>query len=135
MADSVGVDSRPDNPATRALHLSNTLNEIAKNLGAQNPRVNNFQDELEDLCGVLGELTDKVDETGFDLAELDCPLMQCGSACKDFGQELMTCLSRSGSGPLRLQDLRYMGDNIVSFTELLAMYKHTIIIVLEEAVL
>jgi hypothetical protein len=133
MEESVGLDSEFEALATFALQSSITLDERVQSLGAQNTCVHKFQEELGDLCDVLGELIETVDATGFDLSALDRPLLQCGSACKEFEREIMTCSSKSASGPMRLRDLRYIGENIDGFTQLLVNYKHTIIIALDEA--
>jgi hypothetical protein len=70
-----------------------------------------------------------------DLSALELPLLRCGNACKEFEQEIIKCSSRSGGSRTSFRDwakLRYMGDNIDGFRQLLAGYKSTINIALAD---
>lgn len=79
--------------------------------------------------GVLHLLTETVSATtDVYLSVLYLPLLQCGNACKDFEQEIMKSLLRSGGSQMSFRDwakLRYMGDDINGFRQLLAGYKST----------
>ncbi|PVH71501.1 hypothetical protein DL98DRAFT_553643 [Cadophora sp. DSE1049] len=74
------------------------------------------------IGSVIFSLTETVSAApDVDLSALDLPLLRCGNACKEFGQEIMSCSSR------------YMGGNIDGFRQLLAGYKSTIVIALTNA--
>jgi hypothetical protein len=133
MGESVGLDSDFEALATFAFQSSVSLDEIVQDLGARNTRVYKLQDELGELRGVLSELTKTANATGIDLSALGRPLLQCGSVCKAFEREIMRCSSNSDNGSVKLWDLRYMGENIDGFTQLLTNYTNTITIALEEA--
>ncbi len=100
-------------------------------------RVRDLEEELEALSGVLGSLGATVSvTTDVDLSALDLPLRRCGNACKEFEQEILKCSSRSSGGRTSFRDwakLRYMGDDIDGFRQLLAGYKSTINIALTDA--
>ena len=89
------------------------------------------------MVSVLSSLTETVDaNTEVDLSALNLPLLRCGNACKEFEQEIMKCSSRSGGNRTSFRDwakLKYMGDDIDGFRQLLAGYKSTIIIALTDA--
>ena len=53
-------------------------------------------------------------------------LLRCGSACKEFQEELLKCSFRSGADRTNFRHwakLRYMGDDIDGFRQLLAGYR------------
>lgn len=89
-----------------------------------------LQEELDDLNGILSSFTEAISApTDVDLSALHLPLLRCGNACGEFEQEVLKCLSRSGGNRTNFHDwanLRYMGENIDGFRQLLARYKSTI---------
>ncbi len=96
-----------------------------------------LKEELEALITVLGSLTETVGATtDLDFSALNLPLLRCGNACKEFEQEIVKCSSRSGGSRTNFREwtkLRYMGDDIDGFRQLVAGYKSTIIIALTDA--
>jgi hypothetical protein len=140
MAEAIGLASGLLGMASFAFQSSITLYNTVQSFQFHPKRVRDLKEELEALSGVLGSLTERVSATtattDVDLSALDLPLRQCGNACKDFDKEIMKCSSRSGGSRTSFRDwakLRYMGDDIDGFRQLLAGYKSTIIIALTDA--
>jgi hypothetical protein len=137
MAEPIGVASGLLTLATFAFQSSVTLYKTVQSFQFHPKRVRDLEEELEALSGVLGSLTETVSATtDVDLSALDLPLQRCGNACKEFEQEIMKYSSRSGGSRASFRDwakLRYMGDDIDGFRQLLAGYKSTINIALTDA--
>ncbi|RMZ85804.1 hypothetical protein DV737_g387, partial [Chaetothyriales sp. CBS 132003] len=142
-AASPCTELRPQMAALRAelnafaFQSSVILYNTVKSFQSHNTRVRDLADEVQELTGVLGPLSETLSTTtGLDLSCLDLPLFRCGNACKEFQQELLKCSSRSGGSRTSFRDwakLRYMGDDIDGFRRLLAGYKLTITIALTDA--
>ncbi|KAH9203539.1 hypothetical protein DL95DRAFT_529608 [Leptodontidium sp. 2 PMI_412] len=67
---------------------------------------------------------------------LRLPLLRCGKACEDFEALIVKCTTHSGGSKTSFRDwakLKYMGDDIVGFKNMLAGYKSTIMIALGDA--
>jgi Fungal N-terminal domain of STAND proteins len=137
MAEAIGVASGLLALATFAFQSSVTLFKTVQSFQFHPKRVRDLLEELQALSGVLSSLTKTVGAaTDVDLSSLDLPMLRCGNACKEFEQEIMKCSSRSGGGRTSFRDwakLKYMGDDIDSFRQLLSGYKSTIIIALTDA--
>jgi hypothetical protein len=137
MAEPIGVASGLLALATFAFQSSIALYQTVQSFQFHPKRVRDLEEELEALSGVLGSLTETISATtDVDLSALNLPLQRCGNACKEFGQEITKCSSRSGGSRTSFRDwakLRYMGDDIDGFRQLLAGYKSTIIIALTDA--
>lgn len=136
MAEPVGLASELFTVATFAFKSSSTLFQTVQSFKNHPTRVRDLKEELEALTTVLGSLTETVGaSTDIDLSALNLPLQRCGNACQEFEQEIIKCSSRSG-GRTSFRDwgkLRYMGDNMDGFRQLLSGYKSTIIIALTDA--
>lgn len=137
MAEPISLASGLLALATFACQSSIALYSTVQSFKVHPKRVRDLEEELKDLSGVLHSLTDTVcATTDIDLSALDLPLLRCGNACKEFEQELLKCSSRSKDGRASFRDwarLRYMGDDIDGFRQLLAGYKSTINIALADA--
>ena len=137
MAEPIGLAAGLLALATFAFQSSITLYKTVQSFQFHPKRVRDLEEELEALSGVLGSLTQTVGATtDVDLSALDLPLRRCGNACKEFEQEIMKCSSQSSGSRTSFRDwakLRYMGDDIDGFRQLLAGYKSTINIALTDA--
>ncbi|KAH6719412.1 hypothetical protein BKA61DRAFT_597531 [Leptodontidium sp. MPI-SDFR-AT-0119] len=137
MAEPISLASGLLTLAGFAFQASITLYQTVQSFKFHPKQLRDLKDELEALSGVLNSLTETVSATtDVDLSALDLPLLRCGNACKEFEQEIMSCSSRSGTTRTSFRDwakLRYMGDNIDGFRQLLAGYKSTIVIALTDA--
>jgi hypothetical protein len=137
MAEPIGLAAGLLALAGFAFQASVTLHNTVQSFQFHPKQLRDLNEELEALSGVLGSLTETVSATtDVDLSALDLPLLRCGNACKEFEQEILKCSSRSGGSRTSFRDwakLRYMGDNIDGFRQLLAGYKSTINIALMDA--
>jgi Fungal N-terminal domain of STAND proteins len=137
MAEAIGLASGLLTLATFAFQSSAALIKTVQSFQFHPKRVRDLKEELEALSAVLSSLADIVDATtDVDFSALDLPLLRCGNACKEFEQEIIKCSSRSTGSRTSFRDwakLRYMGDDIDGFRQLLAGYKSTIVIALTDA--
>ncbi|XMA19906.1 hypothetical protein WAI453_012697 [Rhynchosporium graminicola] len=137
MAEPISPASGLLTSAGFASQASRTLYQTVQSFKFHPKQLRDLEDELEALSGVITSLTETVSSTtDVDLSALDLPLLRCGNACKEFGQEIINCLARTGTNQTSFRDwakLRYMGDNIDGFRQLLAGYKSTIVIALTDA--
>ncbi|KAH8700713.1 hypothetical protein BGW36DRAFT_293155 [Talaromyces proteolyticus] len=137
MSQASGVASRLVPLATFALNSSLALYETVVGFQSLPKHVRDLLQELEFLIAELDILDKLVQITAQeDLTLLDLPLKRCGSACKDFEQEIAKLISNYGENQISFHDwanLRYMGDNIDGFRRLLAVYKQTINIAVTNA--
>ena len=137
MADPISLASGLLTLATFAFQSSITLHNTVQSFRFHPKRVRDLNEELDALSGVLRSLTETVSATtDVNLSALELPLLRCGNACKEFEQELLKCSSRSDGNRTSFRDwakLRYMGDDIDGFRQLLAGYKSTISIALADA--
>jgi hypothetical protein len=137
MAEAIGVASGLLALTAFAFKSSVTLYQTLQSFQFHPKQLRDLNEELEALSGVLGSLTETVSATtDVDLSALELPLRRCGNACKEFEQEIMKCSTRSGGTRTSFRDwakLRYMGDNIDGFRQLIAGYKSTINIALTDA--
>jgi hypothetical protein len=137
MAEPIGLAAGLLALAGFAFQASVTLYNTVQSFKFRPKQLCDLKEELEALSGILGSLTETVSATtDLDLSALDLPLLRCGNACKEFEQEILRCSSRSGGNRTSFRDwakLRYMGDNIDGFRQLLAGYKSTINLALTDA--
>lgn len=137
MAEAIGVTSGLLTLTTFAFQSSVALFQTIQSFGSHLTRVRGLLEEVEALSGVLQSLNETVRlATVLELSALELPLQRCGNACKEFEQELIKCSARSSNDRTSFRDwakLRYMGDNVDGFRQLLAGYKSTIVIALTDA--
>ncbi|KAH7370316.1 hypothetical protein BKA65DRAFT_488159 [Rhexocercosporidium sp. MPI-PUGE-AT-0058] len=77
-----------------------------------------------------------VTNANVDLTILRLPLQRCGKACEDFEALIVKCTAHSGGFKTSFRDwakLKYIGDDIVGFKNIIAGYKSTIMIALGDA--
>jgi Fungal N-terminal domain of STAND proteins len=137
MAEAIGLASGLLALATFAFQSSITLINTIQSFQNHSTRVRDLKQELEALTAVLAPLTETVDASNnADLSALSLPLLRCGHSCREFQEEIIKCSSRSGGNRTSFRDwakLKYMGDGIDEFRQLMAGYKSTIIIALTDA--
>lgn len=137
MAEPVGLASDLLALATFAYHSSTTLYNTVRSFQTHPKRVRDLMEEVMDLRGVLSLLTETVSSNpDGELCILDLPLLRCGNSCREFEQGIVKCSLQSGGSQASFRDwakLRYMGDDIDGFRQLLAGYKLTINIALVNA--
>ncbi|KAH7370315.1 hypothetical protein BKA65DRAFT_488158 [Rhexocercosporidium sp. MPI-PUGE-AT-0058] len=92
MAEPISLASGLLALAGFAFQASITLYQTVQSFKFHPKQLRDLKEELEALSGVLGSLTETVSATtDVDLSALDLPLLRCGNACKEFGQEIMSC--------------------------------------------
>ena len=137
MAEAIGITSGLLTLATVAFQSSVALLQTIQSFRSHLTRVRGLLEEVEALTGVLQSLSETIRvATDLELSTLELPLQRCGNACKEFEEELIKCSARSSGDRTSFRDwakLRYMGDNIDGFRQLLAGYKSTIVIALTDA--
>jgi len=137
MADPISIASGLVALAAFALRSSRSLFQTIESFRSNHRTIRELKEELEALDSVLqplGTTANKHDG----LAGLDLPLLRCGNACKDFEAVVVKCTAHSGKPRTSFRDwakLKYMGDDIVGFKNMLAGYKSTISIALGDATL
>lgn len=134
MAEPVKLDSRVSISVTSTLKSTNILYEKIKSSQFLPKEVRDLLREIEYLTGVLEALREVVGcITDVYLSLLGLPLEKCANACEDFEGRITNYLQHVSISQMKLQDwaqLTYMYENIDGFRRLLAGYKLTIIVIL-----
>lgn len=133
MAEAIGIASGLVSLATFALTSSQLLYQTISSIQNNNKAMRDLKDELESLESVLQTLNDTAENNEREFLSLECPLRRCGNACREFKDVVDMCTAHSKSDKLSFRDwlkIRYMGNDINGFKDLLAGYKSTIAIAL-----
>lgn len=136
MAEVVGTVSAITSLVTLALQSSITLYQTLQSLQSRDKVIRELRQELEALQSVLQALDESICSFEVDLTALKQPLMRCNNACGEFNALIMKCTSHSTEERSSKRDwlkLRYMGEDITGFKDMLASYKSTISIALAYA--
>jgi hypothetical protein len=136
MADPLSTASGVLALAVFAFQCSKQLCQLVESFQNNQRAIRELKEELEALNGVLRSLQETAANTDADLTTLNLPLFRCGKACKDFEAVIVKCAAHSGGSRTSFRDwakLKYMGDDIVGFKNMLAGYKSTISIALGDA--
>ncbi|KAJ6005657.1 hypothetical protein N7451_003601 [Penicillium sp. IBT 35674x] len=136
MAEVVGTASAIATFVTLALQSSIVLYQTVQSLQSRDKVIRELRQELEALQGVLQALQESTGNLDVDLASLEQPLKRCNNACEDFNALIRRCTSHSTEERSSRRDwvkLRYMGEDISGFKNMLAGYKSTISIALAYA--
>jgi hypothetical protein len=133
MADPISVASGVLTLAMFGLKASTSLYQTIKSYNSHHRSVRELREELEALTAVLGSLNQAVADADADFVALRIPLFRCGNACKDFKAIIVKCAGRTDDSRTSFRDwarLKYMGDDITGFKNMLGGYKATIMIAL-----
>jgi len=136
MAGPVGIPFELLALATFAFTSSVSLYQAVESFQSNQRIVRELKEELEALNEVLQSLKETAANNCADLKGLNLPLFRCGKACKDLEAVIAKCTAHSGGSRTSFRDwvkLRYMGDDITGFKNMLAGYKSTISIALGDA--
>lgn len=136
MAEVIGTVSAITTIVTLALETSIALYQTIQSLQSREKVIRELRQELEALQGVLRALDESIGNLDVDLVSLEQPLKRCKSSCEDFNSLILRCTSHSTEQRSSRRDwlkLRYMGDDISGFKNMLAGYKSTISIALAYA--
>ena len=136
MADPLSIASGVLTLTVFAFQSSRALYQTVASLQNNQRTVRQLKEELEALSGALEALQETITNVNIDLAILRLPLLRCGKACEEFEALIVKCTAHSGGSKTSFRDwakLKYMGDDIVGFKNMLAGYKSTIMIALGDA--
>jgi hypothetical protein len=138
MGDPIGITSGLLALTIFAFTSSVSLHQVVEIFRSNQRAIRELKEELEALNGVLRSLQEVAANNSADLKGLNLPLFRCGKACRDFEAVVIKCTAHSGGSKTRFRDwakLKYMGDDIARFKNMLAGYKSTISIALGDAIL
>ena len=136
MAEPIGISSGLVALTLFAFNASQTLYQAIQSFKSNQRTIRELKEELEALDGVLKSLSQAANDGDADLKGLELPVFRCGKACEDFEAMLVKCTAHSGGSRTSFRDwakLRYMGEDIAGFRNMLAGYKSTISIALGSA--
>lgn len=121
-----------------ALQAAKFLFQTIESITNSKRSARELRDEVEALLETLEILTRLVTEYEAELAALKLPLFRCGVVCQELGDLISRCVKHPDGQRSSLRDwtrLRYMGDDITSYKNVLCHYKETINIALGGATL
>jgi hypothetical protein len=119
-----------------AFKSTTVLYQLVESFRSNQRTVRELKEELKALTDVLQSLQGTSVSTDADLSALKLPLLRCGKACKDFEAVILRCTAHSNGSRTSFRDwakLKYLGDDIAGFKNMLASYKSTISIALGDA--
>jgi len=133
MADPISITSGLVALTVFAFQSSKTLYQVVQSFKSSRKAIRELKEELEALDGVLQSLHQAAGDSDADLTGLQLPVLRCGKACTDFEAMIVKCTAHSGGSRTSFRDwakLKYMGNDIVGYKNMLAGYKSTISIAL-----
>lgn len=136
MADPLGAASAIITLVVVASQSSKLLYQTISSFQSNNRAVRELKEELESLDGVLQSLQETLKKPDADLDALESPLLRCNKACQEFSKLIEKHAPRSGGNRNSFRDwakLKYLGQDIAGFKNMLAGYKSTIAIALGDA--
>lgn len=135
MADPISLASGVLALTTFAIQSTKTLFNVVESFRNKARTVRDLKEELEALEQVLLSLQTIQNDPEIDLSTLKLPLLRCGKACEGFAELIKRCtpgLSKD-TGFRTWIMLTYRGRDIISFRNLIGVYKSTIAIALADA--
>jgi len=135
MAEPIGIASGLLTLAAFAIQSSRSLYGAIRSFQNNHRTIRELREELEALSGVLDSLCETAAKNDADLTALKLPLFRCGRACGDFETVITKFTAHSSDVKTSFRDwakLKYMGDDITGFKNMLAGYKSTISIALAD---
>lgn len=134
MAEVIGISSGVAGLLALALESSRTLFSTVKSLRNREKAIRDLREALQDLEEVLKILQESINTSPFlNTGIIERPLDRCCKACNDFNTLIMKCSERSTDDHFSIRDwakLRYMGEDVTGFQNMLSGYKSTITIAL-----
>ncbi|OQE13462.1 hypothetical protein PENFLA_c047G07994 [Penicillium flavigenum] len=134
MAEVIGISSGLAGLLALALESSRTLFSTVQSLRNREKAIRGLREALQDLEEVLKILQDSISTSPFlNSGIIERPLDRCCKACTDFNKLIMQCSEHSTNNHSSIRDwakLRYMGEDVTGFQNMLSGYKSTITIAL-----
>lgn len=131
MAEAVGAASAITTFVALALKATILLCQTVENFQSRERLIRELREELQDLSHLLKTLQELTGYTDTDLTALESPLKRCADACTEFNILVKDCTQHSSENRYSKRDwlkIRYMGEGISGFRNMLAGYKSTITI-------
>ncbi len=136
MAEPIGIAFGLLSLVAFAFQSSVSLYRVIESFQNNKRVILELKEELEAIDEVLQSLQQATANNVTDLPALKLPLLRCGQACNHFEAVIVKCTAHSCGSRTSFRDwakLKYMGDDIVGFKNMLAGYKSTISIALGNA--
>lgn len=135
MAEAISLASGVLALTTFAIQSTKTLFDVVESFRNKARTVRELKEELEALEQVLLSLQAIQNDPEIDLSTLKLPLLRCGQACEGFAELVQRCTSGSNKDKSfrTWMMLTYRGRDIISFRNLIGVYKSTIAIALADA--
>lgn len=134
MSDPLRIASGVLDPLTAATQSSSSLYQILQSFQDSERTIRTLRDELDALIHVLESLKAVFNDDDPILTPLTLPVRRCSQACQEFEADLLKCCELAGGTRASFRDwakIKYLGGDIRDFTYMLAVYKSTIAIALE----
>ena len=133
MDRAIGLSSGLGSLVSLTVESSTALCGTLKSFQNKETAVRDLRNEAQDLDSVLRTLQETVDDMTVEVDILRQPLTRCRDACRDFNILIKESTEHSTEERTSIWDwlkLRYMGEDITGFKNMLAGYKSTVIIAL-----
>ncbi|KAJ6016359.1 hypothetical protein N7540_010950 [Penicillium herquei] len=134
MAEIIGIASGLAGLVSFTLESSRTLFSTVQSLRNREKAIRSLREALQDLQEVLEILQDSIHTSPFlNSGIIERPLDRCCKACIDFNSLIVACSEHSTPNHFSIRDwakLRYMGEDVTGFQNMLSGYKSTITIAL-----
>jgi hypothetical protein len=133
VSNGIGLSSSIVSLLSFTIESCTALNRNIKSFKTKNRTVRELRGEGQDLESVLRTLEDSMNNVAVSMEFLKQPLNRCRDACKDFNALLTEFTEHPTDEEVSVGNwlkLRYMGEDIAGFKNMLAGYKSTITIAL-----
>lgn len=135
MADPLSITTGIVGLIGFALQGSLALGKAIDGLRTSKKEIRELKKELEAFCVVLQSVHEVAADYHQELRVLELPLRQCGKACQELEKIVTKCVERSGTTFGAYTSLKFRGDSIAKFKDMLAGHKDAITIALSSATL
>ncbi|CAG8092626.1 unnamed protein product [Penicillium salamii] len=133
MADPLSITTGIVGLIGFALQGSLALGKAIDGLRTSKKEIRELKKELEAFCVVLQSVHEVAADYHQELRVLELPLRQCGKACQELEKIVTKCVERSGTTFGAYTSLKFRGDSIAKFKDMLAGHKDAITIALSSA--
>lgn len=133
VANGIGLSSGITNLISFTIASCSTLTSTIKSFSNKERAVRELRNETQELASVLETLQLSIRNTSVSMELLEGPLKRCRAACAELNSLITKSTEHSTDRHISIEDwmnLRYMGEDITGFKNMLAGYKATINIAL-----
>ena len=133
MAEVIGTSSGIITLVSLTLKSGTTLYCTIKSFQSKEKIVRELRDEVKDLNEVLRTLENSISDVAINIEALERVLHRCCNACKEFNDLIAKYTQNSTGQRASIRDwlkIRYLGEDIAGFKNMLAGYKATLTIAL-----